>query len=339
MGRAKNWIFILISVSFCLFSIPAWGDDSERADKINNWGKWGPDDEIGSLNYITPDKIVAASKLIKKGKVFTLQVPLTQDWNEPLWPGRTPSIRFNVYDASSYYVGRKLAPGGYKSAADWIALSTHGTTHSDSLAHTWHGDKVWNGYDEKVTIWGITKAGILKPAEHGMVGRGVLLDIARFKGVEYLKSGEPITLDDFKRCAEKQGVMFQTGDILIYRTGWVPALRKYPDLKKAPVFNEPGIQYSLEFLQWFKDNGISIIASDTIACEQTISTSPEEKGSLIPFHKYIHRNLGIYFHEIYWLEDLAADCARDGVYEFFYVASPLKIKDGSGSPINPIAIK
>jgi kynurenine formamidase len=110
----------------------------------------------------------------------------------------------------------------------------------------------------------------------------VLLDIARFKGVEYLKPGEPITLADFKACAKKQGVNFQTGDIVIFRTGWIPALGKYPELKKAPVFNEPGIQYSLEFLKWFQDTGVSMIAADSIAMEQTHSP-PKEKGSMIPF--------------------------------------------------------
>jgi len=190
-----------------------------------------------------------------------------------------------------------------------------------------------------VTIGGMGKAGIFKPAQHGMVGRGVLLDIARFKGVEYLKAGEPVTLDDFRKCAKKEGVNFQIGDIVIYRTGWVPALFKYPELRKAPEFNEPGIQYSLDFLQWFKETEICIIAADTIGMEQTISTAPEEKGSTLPFHKYLMRNIGVYIHEIYWLEDLSEDCAQDGVYEFFYVASPLKIKLGTGSPINPVAIK
>ena len=122
MSRMKNWIFLLAAFCICLCPLAAWAGDEERADKINNWGKWGPDDEVGSLNYLTPDKIVAASKLIKTGKVFTLQCPLTQDWNEPLWPGRSPSIRYNVKDASGYLVGRKPAPGGYKSADDWIAL-------------------------------------------------------------------------------------------------------------------------------------------------------------------------------------------------------------------------
>jgi len=321
--------------------IPAlvYGGDEERANKISNWGKWGPDDEIGALNYLTPDKIVAAAQLIKKGKVFTLGADLTQDWNEPLWPGRTPSIRFNVKDAAGYLTYRKLPPGGYKSADDWIGLYVHGTTHTDSLAHTWHGNQIWNGYDEKVTIGMFLKAGIYKAAQHGMIGRGVLLDIARFKGVEYLEAGEPITLDDFKKCAEKQGVKIKKGDIILFRTGWIPAMLKYPELKKAPVFNEPGIQYSLDFLKWFKDNEIPIIGADSCAMEQTLSTAPEEKGSMIPFHKYLMRNLGIYIHEIYMLDALAEDCAKDGVYEFFYVASPLKIKYGSGSPINPIAIK
>lgn len=339
MSNTIRNIIILFLASFFLIPALVYGGDEERANKISNWGKWGPDDEVGSLNYLTPDKIVAASRLIKTGKVFTLQAPMTQDSNEPLWPGRSPSIRFNVKDASGYLVGRKPAPGGYKSADDWIALFTHGTTHMDSLVHTWHGNQVWNGYDEKVTIGSVSKAGIFKVAERGVVGRGVLLDIARFKGVEYLKPGEPITLDDFKQTAKKQGVNFQTGDIVIFRTGWIPALAKYPDLKKAPVFNEPGIEYSLEFLKWFQDTGVSMIAADSIAMEQTISTSQEEKGSMIPFHKYLMRNLGIFINEIYVLEALADDCAKDGVYEFFFVASPLKIKGATSSPFNPVAIK
>jgi kynurenine formamidase len=311
----------------------------ERADGISNWGKWGADDEIGALNYITPEKIMAASRLIKKGKVFTLGMPLTQDWNEPLWPGRSPSIRFNVGDASHYMAGRPLLPGGRKGASDWMGLYIHGTTHSDSLGHTWHGDKVWNGYDEKVTIGGMAKAGIFKPAEQGIVGRGVLLDIARFRGVENLQAGEPVPFTEFMACAKKQGLHFESGDIVLCRTGWIPAMVKNPELKKVSEYNEPGIQYSLEFLQWFKDAEIAVIAADTIACEQTVNTAPEEIGSTIPFHKYLMRNLGVFIHEIYWLEDLAEDCAKDGVYEFFYVASPLKLKLGTGSPINPIAIK
>lgn len=339
MSRTIRNILILLLAS--LFLIPAlvYGGDEERANKISNWGKWGPGDELGSLNYLTPDKIVDAAKLIKKGKVFALQVPLTQDWNEPLWPGRTPSIRYNDYDASGYLVGRKPRPGGVKSAADWMCLSTHGTTHTDGLGHTWHGDKIWNGYDEKMTIGKMHKCGIHNAAERGMVGRGVLLDIARFKGVEYLKPGEVVTFDDFKKCAQKQGVKFQSGDIVLFRTGFVPAYQKYPELKKMPQFIEPGLQYSLEFLQWMKDTEIVIIGADNIAVEETISTAPEEKGSWIALHKYVMRNLGIYLQEIYWLEDLAGDCAKDGVYEFFYVASPLKIVGGTGSPINPIAIK
>lgn len=140
MKPAVKIMFCFLLVSFCLVPFAGWAGDEVRADKISNWGKWGPDDEIGSLNYLTPDKIVAASKLIKTGKVFTLQYPMTQDWNEPLWTGRTPSMRFNVVDASGYLVGRKPAPGGYKSVSDWVALFTHGTTHMDSLVHTWHGN-------------------------------------------------------------------------------------------------------------------------------------------------------------------------------------------------------
>lgn len=198
---------------------------------------------------------------------------------------------------------------------------------------------MWNGYDEKVTIGAVSKAGILKAAERGVVGRGVLLDIARFKGVEHLKANEPITLEDFKACAKHQGVMIRAGDIVIFRTGWLPAVSKNPELKKQPPYQEPGIQYSLEFLKWFKDMEITMICADTVGMEQTYSTAPEEKGTLFPFHKYLMRNLGIYINEIYSLESLAADCAQDGVYEFFYVASPLKIKGGAGGPINPIAIK
>ena len=302
-----------------------------------NWGKWGPDDEVGSLNYLTPDVVVKAAGSIKSGKVFTLQVKMANPEGDPVWPGRQGATRINVMDAGHYHAGKgPLFAGGAEYADDYMTLFLQGSTQYDALGHVWYDNQIWNGYDSKTTIGGLSKASILPIAEKGVVGRGILLDMARFRGKEVLDVAETFTHEDLQACAKAQGCEIQKRDILIVRTGWIAKFYKVSREEFYGNFVEPGLTHSDALVNWFADMEIPNLVTDTIANEVTVDPV---SGVVLPLHNALMRNLGVTLTEIAWLDDLAADCAKDGQYTFLYAAAPLKVVNGTGAPVNPIVIK
>lgn len=302
-----------------------------------NWGKWGPDDEVGSLNYLTPEVVVKAAGSIKSGKVFTLQVKMANPEGDPVWPGRQGATRINVMDAGHYHAGKgPVFAGGAEYADDYMTLFLQGSTQYDALGHVWYDHQIWNGYDSKTTIGGLSKASILPIAEKGVVGRGILLDIARFRGKEVLDVAETFTHEDLMACAKAQGCEIQKRDILIVRTGWIAKFYKVSREEFYGNFVEPGLTHSDALVNWFADMEIPNLVTDTIANEVTVDPV---SGVALPLHNALMRNLGVTLTEIAWLDDLAADCAEDGQYTFLYAAAPLKVVAGTGAPVNPIVIK
>ncbi len=306
-------------------------------DSPKNWGKWGPDDEVGSLNYLTPEVVVKAAGSIKSGKVFTLQVKMANPEGDPVWPGRQGATRINVMDAGHYHAGKgPLFAGGAEYADDYMTLFLQGSTQYDALGHVWFDNQIWNGYDSKTTIGGLSKASILPIAEKGVVGRGILLDMARFRGKEVLDVAETFTHEDLQACAKAQGCEIQKRDILIVRTGWIAKFYKVSREEFYGNFVEPGLTHSDALVNWFADMEIPNLVTDTIANEVTVDPV---SGVVLPLHNALMRNLGVTLTEIAWLDDLAADCAKDGQYTFLYAAAPLKVVNGTGAPVNPIVIK
>lgn len=306
------------------------------ADSPSNWGKWGPEDEVGSLNYLGPEQVVAAAGLISTGKVFTLQRLIGDPKGDPVWPGRTPATRTQILDESSWDGEDAPAfPGGLHYADDKIDAFLQGSTQYDALGHVWYGGQLWNGYDARTTVGGMDKASVEPIAQRGVVGRAVLLDMARFRGKDTLESAETYTHEDLVACAESQGVELRKRDILLIRTNYLQLFFELGD-KFYEGFCEPGLVYSPELVQWFADMEIPNLVTDTIANE--VTTDPNNGVALV-LHNALMRNLGIAFTEICDLEALAADCAEDGRYEFFYAAAPLKVAKGSGSPVNPLVVK
>ena len=308
-------------------------------DAPKNWGRWGKDDEIGGLNFLTSEEVLRGVKAVRKGKVFTLGVPLARPEGDPLYPSRSQPIRTMAMDKGFYLSGRATPmPGGLEYADDVIVMYLQGTTQYDALGHVWYGDKIYNGYDATTTIGGLAKCSVEKLAEHGVVGRGILLDIARLKGKPHLDPGEGVTIEDLKAAAEKQKSPIEKHDILCIHTGWLKVF--YDGGMKAffpnGSFNEPGLAYSPELVRWFHEMEIPSIASDTIGSEQT---NHEESGTLLPLHMALLHHQGVVFSEIDWLDDLAKDCAADGQYTFLFVGAPLKVVNGAGAPVNPVAIK
>lgn len=306
------------------------------ADSPSNWGKWGPDDEVGSLNYLGPEQVLAAAGLIRSGKTFTLQRLIGDPKGDPVWPGRTPATRTQIMDESTWDADdAPQFPGGLHYADDKIDAFLQGSTQYDALGHVWYGGQLYNGYDARTTVGGMEVASVEPIAQRGVVGRAVLLDMARFRGKETLDSAETFTHEDMLACAEKQGVEIRPRDILLIRTNYLQRFFELGD-KFYEGFCEPGMVYSPELVQWFADMEIPNLVTDTIANE--VTTDPNNGVALV-LHNALMRNLGIAFTEICDLESLAADCAEDGTYEFFYAAAPLKVAKGSGSPVNPLAIK
>ena len=306
-------------------------------DAPSNWGKWGPDDEVGSLNYLGPEQVIAAARLVTSGKTFTLQRLIGDPKGDPVWPGRTPAERTQILDEGDWDEGGKgpAYPGGLHYADDKINAYLQGSTQYDGLGHVWFGGQIWNGYDARTTIGGLDKASVEPLAQRGIVGRAVLLDMARFRGKRTLEAAETFTHEDLLACAAQQGVTIAKRDILIIRTNFIQLFFDLGE-KFYEGFCEPGLVYSPELVQWFQDMEIPNLVTDTIANEVTFDPN---SGVALVLHNALMRNLGVTLTEIADLELLAEDCAADGKYEFLYVAAPLKVAKGSGSPVNPIVIK
>jgi kynurenine formamidase len=227
--------------------------------------------------------------------------------------------------------------GGLKFADDVLILFSHGTTHTDALGHAWYGDQIYNGYDAKSTVGWMRRASVCPIGERGVVGRAVLVDMARYLGKPHLDMGEEFSLDQLLAAANQQGSAIRPRDILVVRTGWVKAFREdRASMMSARPYNEPGLEFGSHVIDWFWRMEIPALATDTLGNELTLQPDTGVHGA---FHAGLMRNLGVTFHEILDLEALANDCCDDGQYTFLFAAAPLKVVGGTGGPVNPIAIK
>lgn len=309
-------------------------------DAPKNWGKWGADDEVGALNYLDAEQVLRGVAAAKTGEVFSLQIPMTHNFG-PVFPGRIPTMHYMAQDESTFTSGKKDAlSGGLKFSDDVAFMYLQGTTHTDALAHAWYGHEVYGGKPAATSVDGHTHADVAAIGKRGIVGRGVLLDVGRHNGGENgrLAPNACITLDDIKSTAEAQGVEIQKRDILLFRTGSIPRFFEDEPDAEWEATTEPGLCYSEALVTWFADMEIPMAAADNLGLEKVVQ---EIDGNtvVIPLHGALMRDLGMVISEIYWLEDLAADSAEDGQYTFLFAAAPLQMEQGTGSPVNPLAIK
>jgi kynurenine formamidase len=302
------------------------------ADAPSNWGRWGEEDEVGAVNHLDEAQVLRGVQAVEHGRTFSLGVPIGHPEGDPKTPGRPDAQHYMRRDQGHYESGK--AEADRPSADDVLSLSIHGTTHVDALGHAWYGDQLYNGFDPNTTKGGLDRCSVEPIAEHGVVGRGVLLDVARHRGVDHLDRDAEVTLEELLECAEEQGVELEKSDVLVIRTGW---LERFYAGEQEPVraFDEPGITYSEALADWFYEMEIPAFATDTLANERTFP----ESGIRLPLHATFIRDQGVLINEITLLDELAADCAEDGKYDFLYTCSPLKIVRATGSPVNPLAIK
>lgn len=283
--------------------------------ELSNWGRWGEEDERGTLNLITPETIRRAAGLIRTGRTYSLAMPLETEGAQ--WPVRQKLWRVTVFG--------EHPDGTRSSSGDAVMMHSHSGTHIDALCHIWYDDRIYNGFDASihVTSEGVTRNSIDRASS--LVARGLLLDVAGWRGVEHLAAGEPVTAADLDGCASAQGVTVTAGDILLVRTGWMRLLQRDRALFDS---GEPGIDETT--LPWLHEHDVVAVGCDNHGVEVLTEIPPRD----LPVHRIGIRDLGLYLIENLNLEELAAD----RVYESLVVVSPLPLTGGAGSPVNPIAL-
>jgi kynurenine formamidase len=300
------------------------------ADRVRNWGRWGPDDEIGTLNFITPAKRAAAAQLVRKGITFSLQIPMNNK-GPMAGPIRVNPVHTMVATGCDHVQAVPMAAGA-RYTDDTMFLYLQSGTEWDGLAHVFYDGKLYNGFDATtVDSNGAHKAGIDKTCS-SYVSRGVLLDVAHFHHVDCLDPTHRIDGDELDAVAAAQGVRIESGDILLVRTG---VLAHYAQTGRWDRYHgsHPGLHHRAAV--WLHDHEIAAIASDNGSVEGIDKSA----GLAVPLHQLALRDMGLPLGETFNLEALAADCADDGVYECFLVAPALHITGAVGSPVNPLAMK
>ena len=313
----------------------------KTAEECSNWGRWGDNDEIGTLNFIKAEDIVRAAGLVRRGKTFSLALNFDRDGPQKgLWGSRFNPIHTMLATGTDAISGvQDSVPGapnarGLRYADDMVSLPLQCGTQWDGLGHIFYEDKMWNGYDAKLVDSGGAHRNGIEKTKAKMVGRGVLLDVARHYRRPFLDDGTAITIEDLDATAAAQGVEVRRGDFVIVRTGQMGDRLKSGEWGGYAGGDAPGLAF--ETASWVFQREIAAICTDTWGCEVRPNETPEASQ---PWHWVVIPKIGITMGEIFFVEDLADDCAEDGVYEFMFVAPPLPVTRAVGSPINPMAIK
>jgi kynurenine formamidase len=304
---------------------------------VSNWGRWGQDDQRGASQLIGEAETLRAVQTVRKGAVFSLALPI--DASAPRWPGRPPAKHYFAVSGSDVVAGSRFSEvfPGHVHLDDHLDMALQGSTQWDALAHIPVEDSLYNGY----WVGSATSEGA--PFDHighqreSFVGRGVLLDVARFAGVESLKPGRAISPDELDAVCATQQIDVTPGDMVLIRTGYLNrwwSLRT--DAEKLAYFADGCPGPGAACAAWFADKDVAAVAADTVGFEVMPAEDPTQPFIL---HRRLLCDLGVTIGELWNLDMLAADCAQDQVYEFLLVAPPLYIPEAVGSPLNPIAVK
>lgn len=284
---------------------------------LSNWGRFGERDQLGTLNLITPEKRLAATRLVRSGRTVSCARPLP---TEPAIDNPHPVVHLMTGTATESYGG------------DYFALASHGyaTSHIDALCHIFHEGNLYNGYPAtRVTAHGALELAIHELRD-GVVTRGVLLDVPRLRGVRWLEPGEPIYVDDLEGCERAQGVRVEPGDALLIPTGrW-----DYRDVHGPwePHAKLAGLDASC--LPWLHERGVAALGSDGIS--DVVPSRIEDVR--LPIHNVAIVAMGLHLLDNLELRDLARACAEEGRWEFLLTIAPLVVRRGTASPVNPIAL-
>jgi kynurenine formamidase len=307
----------------------------EWGERYSNWGRWGDDDERGTLNFITPGRVLDACAIPRTGQVISCALPFDQNGPQSGVGGRHNPVHSMLMDGGDAIAGAQdFLPGGFNYADDAISMPLQCGTQWDALSHVFYDGLMYNGRDVRMVTSSGAQANSIDRLKADVVGRGVLLDFPRQRGVDWLDDGTPILPEDLDACAEAEGVTIGTGDILLVRTGMMTRCLAQGSWEGYCAGPAPGL--SIHCARWLFEREIAAVATDTWGVEVRPNETPD---CFQPLHMICLRNTGLTLGEIFFLDDLADACAQDGNYAFLFTAPPLPITGAVGSPINPLAIK
>jgi kynurenine formamidase len=319
---------------------------TELAARVSNWGRWGPDDQIGTLNLIDRAARLRGVGAVRDGSAFPLALPLSAEEGIQLGfiPGRVNPTRTMV--SVNEVMGDD--PGWIAFSEDVVTLAMQCATHWDGLGHAAYGAgpegrSLYNGVPAST----ITEAGAGRLGIHlirSLVSRGVLLDVARMKGLEILPPSYPISPDDLDAACAHGNLAVEPGDVVLVRTGQTAHLalsgRSGPagadperDLM-AYSMDSPGL--TMATAVWFHDHDVAAVAIDTLPLEVYPCEDPD---LFLPVHLLHLVEMGMTQGQNWFLDELADACAADGRYEFLLDATPLPFTNALGSPVAPVALR
>jgi kynurenine formamidase len=296
---------------------------SELFRSVSSWGRWGESDERGALNYLEPERVVAASRLVRDGTTVTLSLPMNTKAAED---NPEPAVHYMTTIPGTGESGELLF------AKDFVGADYHhdGHTHIDALCHVICQGSLYNGAPAAAVTARGAEADSIAALANGLVARGVLLDIPRLRGVPWLDPGQHVFRDELEAAEREQGVTVGEGDVLLIRTGHS---RRLNELGPWPTANaKAGLHPSAT--SFVAERGISVLGGD--GNSDTAPSSTE--GIDFPIHVLALNAMGVHLLDYLQLEDLLAACERAERWEFLFVAAPLRITGGTGSPLNPLAV-
>lgn len=346
----KSWRCLPISLVILALAF-AFSGTALAADKLcpddrpanwpSNWGKWGPNDEIGTLNYITPEVMKDAAKLIKQGKVISLAIDNTPAVS-PVWPGRKGLIRYLNSDGADFLVARPFGTLAYTDSV--ITIEDHGSSHLDPLVHVWWGNCTYNGYPAPEIISRFQ--GVVKGSTNAYIPKaftkGVLIDVAKYLGKDYvdkIDGSAVLTPELIDKIAAAQKVTITPGTAVLIRTGW---LKQFTGAKTPWGMGDGEVGVSCGIEKWLQEKQVSLLGADNVALEAIPSTKECNdfwKVGFLPMHIGVLSMLGVPMGELFNLDEISADAAKDGVYEFAFSFAPFRYHNASGGLVSPTAIK
>ncbi|HET6318524.1 MAG TPA: cyclase family protein [Chloroflexota bacterium] len=297
-------------------------------ESLSNWGRWGADDQRGTLNHITPEVTRRALSLVQEGATVSCARRISY---EAAADAPRPPQHFMLASGEGYRPGE--GPDR-QVAGDYFGLVFHGhtVTHIDSLAHFMWDGRLYNGVPSTLvnTAEGATSHSI-DEARQGIVTRGVLIDAAMLRGVEVVQRGDGIALDDVERAARECGVRFEQGDVVLLRTGQLGQRERSGPVETAKAGSAGPLP---EILPMVHERAVAVLGSDT---GNDVMPSGYERFSN-PVHQVGIVAMGLWILDNAWLDDLAAACQARRRWEFLINILPLRLKNATGSPVNPVAV-
>jgi kynurenine formamidase len=291
---------------------------------VQSWGRWGTKDELGALNRLTTDRVAGAARLVRSGTTVSLSLPLCTS----LAPDCPTPADFHMTQSHDADVGL----GSIGFAKDYVGVDYHsdGHTHIDALCHVAYEDRLYNGVAAgSVTVEGAA-ADAIDLVKDGLVGRGVLLDVPRLRGVPWLEPGEHVFREDLEAAAREQDVEIEEGDILLVRTGPPRRLAELGPWDTAA--SKAGLHPSA--MPLLAERGVA-----ALGCDGNSDTAPSStEGVAFPIHVLALNAMGVLLLDYLQLENLRGACEAADRWEFLCVTAPLRIVGGTGSPVNPLAI-